>query len=211
VDSHYQRHIDCVVIVKGLFLARECMRFVLAKYQFSRVMDIGSGEGLHAEAFRRHGKTVVTVDNSKHWGTPDIFGNFTAVGYQKDIDLFWCSHVLEHQRNPGDFLDVLCSVAKEDAIVAITVPPAKHNIVGGHVTLWNAGLLLYNMVLAGFDCREAHVKTHEYNISVVVKKKKIKELPELHMDSGDIEKLAPYFPLPVKQNFDGDIKEVNWK
>jgi len=197
--------------VKGLFLARECMQFVLTKYQFSRVMDIGSGEGLHAEVFRRHGKTVVTVDKSTHWGKPDILGDFTAVGYQKDIDLFWCSHVLEHQRNPGDFLDVLSYIAPEGALVAITVPPAKHNIVGGHVSIWNAGLLLYHMVLAGFDCKDAHVKEHEYNISVVVKKKKIENLPELRMDSGDIEKLAAYFPLPVSQEFDGNIKELNWK
>lgn len=197
--------------MKGLFLARECMQFVLTKYQFSRVMDIGSGEGLHAEVFRQHGKEVVTVDRSTHWGTPDILGDFTAVGYQKDIDLFWCSHVLEHQRNPGDFLDVLAYIAPEGSLIAVTVPPAKHNIVGGHVTLWNAGLLLYNMVLAGFDCKDAHVKKHEYNISVVVRKKKIEQLPNLHMDVGDIEKLAPYFPMPVGQEFDGDIKEINWK
>lgn len=201
--------------MKGLFLARHAMQFVLDKYPFESVLDIGSGEGLHAEVFRKHGKRVVTLDSNTHWGKPDILADFTEGSHEimnhGPFDLWWCSHVLEHQCNPGVFLDVLFNRMHENDILAITVPPAKHEIVGGHVTIWNAGLLLYNLILARFDCSKAHVKQHEYNISVVMRKKSIDKLPDLVMDSGDIEKLAPYFPMPVKQGFNGLIKEVNWK
>ena len=92
----------------------------------------------------------------------------------------------------------------------ISVPPLRHNIVGGHVSLWNAGLLLYNLILAGFDCSEASVKQYGYDISVVVQKKEA-ILPELNYDHGDIEVLAKFFPMKVKQGFHGQLDEINWK
>lgn len=196
--------------MKGVFLAEECLRFVVDNYKFSTVLDIGSGQGLHANRFRECGKKVVTLDRGTHWGTPDIQGDVLTIDKQPDIDLFWCSHVLEHQRNVGQFLDRLHYIANEGSLIAITIPPAKHQIVGGHVSIWNAGLLLYNLVLSGFDCKQAHVKQYGYNISVVVRKKTI-QLPELHMDAGDIDKLSAFFPMPVTQGFNGDIKNINWE
>ena len=89
------------------------------------------------------------------------------------------------------------------------MPPMKDAIVGGHVSLWNAGMLIYRLVLAGFDCRQAAVKTYGYNISVVVRKR-VAHLPELAMDAGDIERLAQFFPMPVAQDFDGRISQLNW-
>ena len=91
-----------------------------------------------------------------------------------------------------------------------SVPPLKHQIVGGHVSLWNAGLLLYRLILAGFDCSNAAVKSYGYNISVVVRRRNI-QLPKLIRDSGDIAQLSAYFPKPVNHGFDGRIDELNWK
>lgn len=64
----------------------------------------------------------------------------------------------------------------------------KQEIVGAHVSLWNPGLLLLRLVLAGFDCSEASVLVYGYDISVVLKKKTIKEsdLAELSHDRGDL-------------------------
>ena len=80
------------------------------------------------------------------------------------------------------------------------------------MSIWNAGLLLYNLILAGFDCSDAAVATYHYNISVVVKKKTIEQLPELHYDNGDIDLLKPYFPkgLDIKEGFNGIILRHNW-
>ena len=94
-------------------------------------------------------------------------------------------------------------------MLAITVPPAMHQIVGGHLSVWNAGLLLYHLILAGFDCRNAHVCQYGYNISVILRKRLI-ELPALHYDSGDINRLAQFLPDGLSEGFNGDIRKLNW-
>lgn len=166
------------------------------------VLDIGSGSGYHARRFREAGRTVTTLDHSTHLGKPDVLGDFlqTTVG---KFDLIWASHVLEHQRNPGLFLEKVRDCCIPGGYIAITVPPAKHEIVGGHVTLWNAGLLAYNMVLAGINCRKANIWSYGYNISCVVRYHGPITLPELVMDAGDLEKLQDYFPRRLTQNTNG--------
>jgi len=128
---------------------------------------------------------------------------------QGEYDGIWCCHVLEHQRNAGLFLDKIRDELVDNGLLAVTVPPAKHNLVGGHVTIWNAALLLYNLVLSGFDCSEARVGHYGYNISVLVRKKAV-ELPPLKMDRGDIKTLAHLFPMTTYQNMDGQLKNINW-
>lgn len=174
--------------------------------EFSTVLDIGAGDGCHAAFFRELGKEVHTCDIKP---PADYLGKYTSTVLSQKYDLIWCSHTLEHQPNVQTFLKKVRIDLKEGGYFAVTVPPLKHEIVGGHVSLWNAGLLLYNLVLAGFDCSKAMVKTYGYNISVIVKHTPI-NLPELKMDFGDIETLAPYFPMPVKNGFDGRIEELNW-
>ena len=166
--------------------------------EFSSVLDIGSGGGSHATHFRDLNKYVTTVSLEP---PADFVGDYMLAEFGKH-GLVWASHVLEHQLNPNLFLK---KCFKEcGRYFCVTVPPLKHEIVGGHVSLWNAGLLLYNMVLAGWDCADAKVMTEGYNISVLVEKKKA-ELPTLRMDSGDIELLAEFFPMDVQQGFDGRI------
>lgn len=193
-----------------MILAKEALELLISKYQFKTVLDIGSGPGYHAEIFRKHGKEVVTIDlNSEYGVKPAILANYINYKFAEPFDLIWCSHVLEHQLNVNLFLRKIWKDLHLNGIFAITVPPMKPEIVGGHVTIWNAGLLLYNLILAGFDCSNCMVKKYEYNISVIGRKKYAK-LPKLRMDLGDIEKLAPFFPLPVEQDFNGNIIELNW-
>ncbi len=178
----------------------------LATMEFQTVLDIGSGDGTHAEAFRILGKDVTTISLVE---PADIIGDYTTRYLGAKYDCIWASHVLEHQTNVDDFLDSCWLDLEDNGILAVTVPPYKPNIVGGHVTVWNAGLLLYNLILAGFDCSEAMVKTYGYNISVIVRKKLARH-QNLAMGKGDIEKLAHLFPMEVKQGFNGNIDEVNW-
>lgn len=178
------------------------------------VLDIGSGDGSHARYMRDHGKNVIAVSLEP---PADWVGDYLTGECLKKFDAIWACHVLEHQPNPGLFLKKCFSDLKDGGVLAITVPPAKHNIVGGHVTLWNAGLLLYNMILAGFDCREARVSRNypaveggtPYNISVIVKKREA-VLPTLRMDTGDIEALAKFFPFPAEHGFNGSLPAINW-
>ena len=94
-------------------------------------------------------------------------------------------------------------------MIAITVPPLKHQIVGGHVSLWNVGLLLYRLILVGLDCSAARYGTYGYNIGVVLNKKSI-TLPQLKYDNGDIETLRDYFPVSVNQGFNGQLPNNKW-
>lgn len=170
---------------------------------FHSVLDVGSSED-HANIFRYADKEVITL-NLYH---ADIIGDYCITDVPQ-VDCIWASHVLEHCPSPGLFLQKCLYDLKNNGILAITVPPMKNEVVGGHLTLWNAGTLLYNMIIAGFDCSQASVKTYGYNISVIVRKK-LAKLPKLNMDFGDIEKLARFFPFPAEHGFDGRISEVNW-
>lgn len=184
-------------------------------YEFKTILDVGSGPGKHSELFKQRGKQVTACDigispNYEHGIA--IEGDYMKLNFGEGFDAIWCCHVLEHQRNVGFFLEKLFDDLKEEGVLAITVPPKKSSIVGGHLTLWNAGLLLYNLILAGFDCADASVASYGYNVSVIVRKRAIKDFPTICYDKGDIEVLAPYFPsvLHVHQLFDGDIRSVNW-
>jgi SAM-dependent methyltransferase len=179
-----------------------------------RVLDIGSGNGAHAAALRATGRDVTAISLQP---PADLIGDYLALEVPGPFDAIWASHVLEHQPNPGMFLWRCHGDLRDGGVLAVTVPPPKHEIVGGHMTLWNAGLLLYHLVVAGFDCREARVSgvyadapgETPYNLSVIVRKVPA-ALPPLAFDSGDIERLAKFFPLPVRHGFDGRLAPVNW-
>jgi 2-dehydro-3-deoxyphosphooctonate aldolase (KDO 8-P synthase) len=186
---------------------------------FKNVLDIGAGALEHTEVFLNNGKTVDICDygNSIYYDNRlknienkirnKYIGDFNNIHFENTYDAIWCCHILEHQLNVGLFLKKIHSLLKEDGYLSIIVPPRKPFIVGGHVSIWNAGLILYNLILAGFDCsKECYIKQYDYNIGIIIKKKTIKELPKnLSMDKGDIELLSKYFPFKVKHNFNGDI------
>lgn len=168
------------------------------------LLDVGCGtEQTHAKLFDTLDNVTVTtcdiVDGV------DLQGKFTSMDIEDEAyDAIWCAHVLEHQENVGEFLKKIHHSLSEDGLLCITVPPLKHNIVGGHLTLWNTGLLYYNLILAGFDCSKAIHKKYNYNISIIVRKKSITDFPNLFYDCGDIELLSKYFPFKAKQGFDGN-------
>ena len=187
----------------------EAARKLVKDYSFNTLLDIGSGPKSAAYSlFTDNGKTVTRQDINPDY-QPDLLGDFNNLAIVDQYDCVWCSHVLEHQLNVNHFLTKIFHTLKEGGVLAITVPPRKDEIVGGHVTLWNAGLLLYNLILAGFDCKNAAVKSYGYNISVIVEKKTA-ILPNLNYDTGDINALNEFFPLGVFEGFDGNIQEINW-
>ena len=187
----------------------EAARKLVKDYSFNTLLDIGSGPKSAAYSlFTDNGKTVTRQDINPDY-QPDLLGDFNNLATDKLYDCIWCSHVLEHQLNVNHFLTKIFHTLKEGGVLAITVPPRKDEIVGGHVNLWNAGLLLYNLILAGFDCKNAAVKSYGYNISVIVEKKTA-ILPNLNYDTGDINALNEFFPLGVFEGFDGNIQELNW-
>ena len=180
----------------------------------ANVLDVGSGPNeYHAKVMRIDGHTVHTCD---FHDAATYKGNFNEIEIPKKYDGVWSAHCLEHQLNVNFYLGKVSDVCKDGGLICVTVPPLKHTIVGGHTTLWNAGLVLYNMVLAGLDCSQAMVNSYGYNISVIVKKKTF-DMPELKFIGTDLGVLRPYFPSELpwvgskgRPKFDGQIKELNW-
>jgi 2-polyprenyl-3-methyl-5-hydroxy-6-metoxy-1,4-benzoquinol methylase len=191
--------------------------YLLNFCEFKSVLDVGSGAGEQALQFAKRDKAVHCVD----FGVSIYFqestakaeletlgnvrwtvGNFNEMAPTETYDLVWCSHILEHQPDANRFIRHCLSYLSDYGWLAITVPPLKHRIVGGHVSLWNAGLLLYQIVMAGNDCSQAIVMNYDYNITVLVRKRPI-ELPPLDFDAGDIGRLKPYMPEGCDEGFDG--------
>ena len=174
---------------------------VLETYNITTVLDVGGGSGHDKAAFEAKGKQVDIVD--LNGGT--YTGDYNRLFIPKQYSMVWCSHCLEHQLNVHTFLQKLISNVEPDGVLAIIVPPLKHQVVGGHLSLWNVGLLMYRLILAGLDCSEARGVLEGYNVCVAVQNKPAK-LPELAYDKGDIEKLAHLFPFDIDgDNFNGDI------
>jgi SAM-dependent methyltransferase len=196
--------------------AGAALSFMLEQSEVGSVLDVGAGGGEHALEFSRAGKRVDCVDlgrsiyydNSKIFRSGDVeairfvMGDFFDFTADHTYDLVWCSHVLEHQSDANAFLKRCLGLVTEGKWLAITVPPLKHSVVGGHVSLWNAGLLLYQLVIGGNDCSDAIVMNYNYNISVLVRRRPI-SLPELDYDAGDIDRLSSYFPRGCQEGFDG--------
>ena len=176
----------------------------------SRILDVGAGpdgDGF-GQLARDEGHQYVPLDvhTGENWET------HLRRSHYKAYDGLWMSHSLEHMLNTQTALKNIRQVMKGEGWIGITVPPRKDEIVGGHVSLWNAGLLLYRLILAGFDCSEASVKTYGYNCSVILRRRWI-PTPPLNYDRGDIEKLEPYWPngLDCRHGFNGMIREHNWR
>lgn len=192
----------------------EALDLLLKSADVSSVLDIGSGSGQHAIIMRENGKRVVTNSLKE---PANVVGDYLLHDFKQRFSAIWASHVLEHQPNVHLFLKKCFADLAEDGILAVTVPPLKHEVVGGHLNLFNSGTLLYNLILAGFDCRNARVSPCyvggpldvPYNLSVLVRKKKA-ILPALAMDHGDIERLAEFFPMAVCQGFNGQTVSVRW-
>lgn len=191
---------------------------LIDSYEFRTVLDVGSGGGDHARLLRHIGKEVVTVDLHRD---ADIRADFMDAVIDRTFDVVWCSHVLEHQRNPGAFLEKLRGCLAPDGVLAISVPThPPDRMVAGHVSSWNAWLLCYNLVLAGFDCAEArYVSTVDLSLIVRNRPAQAGDIGTGAGSGADLDPadgadpfaaIAPFFPFPVSQGATAPLEEMNW-
>lgn len=177
------------------------------------VLDVGSGGGEHASAFAEIGAKVTCIDfgtsvyavrAQKRDDTVVINVDFSVWETSKTYQLVWASHVLEHQRNIGLFLDKLIKCCEPGGFIAITVPIPHRRLWGGHLSLWSPGLLAYSIVLCGIDLSGANIMYGYREISIVFSPKKV-VLPSLTFDSGDLDKLRHLLPYGFRENADAWI------
>ena len=174
------------------------------------ILDVGSGGGHHASAFAAKGGQVTCIDfgtsvyaqeKGHAPGIELVEVDFLHWQSPKTFDLVWASHVLEHQRNPGQFIDKLISLCAPKGHVAIIVPTPHRRLWGGHLTLWTPGLLAYNIVMAGIDLSDC-VLEYGYRETWLVFQPSRFKMPDITYDKGDINLLSPFFPKNFKEDAD---------
>lgn len=176
---------------------------------FSSVLDIGGGSGEHTRFLRLFGKEAYSIDS--HDSSADYKGDFLTYDFKRKFDAVFCSHVLEHQRNIGNFIEKMYDVLADDGILAIAVPVhPRQRMVSGHISNWNAGLLIYNLVLGGFNCREASL-IQQADLNLVVRKKPAQG-SDIHTPAAwdYVDTLAQYFPFPVTTGSNAEMTEIQW-
>jgi SAM-dependent methyltransferase len=140
------------------------------------VLDVGTGGGKHAFTFLAHGCSVTGLDvtppqithkNYEHIERPYELSNLG----DRQFDMIWCSHVLEHIPNIQHFLLFLRHHLKPGGWLFIAVPSSRQNRFHiGHCTLWTPAHLVYNLICAGWDCRQANWYTEYLSIALCVER-----------------------------------------
>lgn len=193
-------------------------------YAFDDVLDLGAGDGFAARHFAARGRRVTATgfDMASYLVEPlpaavDVRENVDACDLacfpDAAFDAVWCSHVLEHVTDVGRALAAVRRVLRPGGRLFIVVPEYAPYVVGGHVAPgWNLGILMYVLILAGFDVRQGAMINHCWHVAAFVARGEPPERPLRH-DAGDIERLADLFPpgIDARQGFDGDLLHVNWR
>ena len=135
--------------------------------KFKTCLDIGSGEGVHTSIFRHAGLEVFQVD--KYSNTAEYKVDFIEHEFDRKFDVIFCSHVIEHQRNVGDFLDRIYDVLSDDGVLIISAPKEDRNLIEGHLNSFIFPLFLQQMIHAGFDCKNGKFLSTIENSFIVSK------------------------------------------
>ena len=179
-----------------------------------RVLDVGVGHGHHAMAFMSQGSFVTGLDVKPspldHPLYDHIEGAIELVKIEHKYDMIWCSHTLEHIPNVQMFLIKLQSLLKDDGWLYIAVPTdLQDRLHVGHLTLWTPAHLAYNLVCAGWDCKEALWYTEYLTIGMCVQKKEVIDLSWRTSMPSEQGHLNLYMPRGIKHN-DGAWWGNNW-
>ena len=186
---------------KRIILAQKALYkfiFECKKNKIEKILDIGAGKvKIHTNIMKKAELNVFTCDYSTN---SDYSGDFNEINFEnEEFDGIWCSHTLEHQLNTNLFLKKINKITKNNGIICITVPPFKKRMVNNHFSLWTGDLLLYNLILAGFDCKNAICFSYGYNISVFFRKTLI-DLELKHYSQRKLKVVKKYFPIKGELN-----------
>lgn len=179
---------------------------VLRDECFETVLDVGSGAGEHARFFQLFGKKVSTCNL---FSPADWVGDFLEAPIEGPFDLIWCSHMLEHQRNPGLVLDKMRRLLRPDGILVLCLPhhpPAR--LVPGHLSTWSLALACQHLVYAGFDCRNISAFS-SYELSLIVRKSV--DGPKATAIEPSWEEVKKYLPQCLEPGAEAQPSLLNWE
>ena len=178
------------------------------------VLDVGVGKGKHAYSFLAQGCQVTGVDVQPpplehplydHIGEP-----FEVAKIDRKYDLIWCSHTLEHVPNVQMFLLKMASLLNDGGWLYIAVPTDNQKRFHvGHLTLWNPMILIYNLICAGYCCRDALWYTEYCTIGLCIQKKEEIDLSWRTGMPDELPGLNQFMPGYVR-NENGSWLANNW-
>lgn len=151
------------------------IEYLLSKKKFKKgfkVLDIGGALGAHCKIMRNFGLLVDSID--KYEKKAEFIGDFNKYKFKTQYDMIYCSHVIEHQRNQGIFLDKIYDLLNEDGDLVISGPkhPAER-FVEGHISTTILPVFLQLLIYAGFDCKKGKMMSlGGVENSFIVKKSK---------------------------------------
>jgi hypothetical protein len=214
------------IFQENLYYSHHGLAKLLTKYRFDTILEIGSATGTAARALAFAGKTVHTCEILPVFDS-DFSGDYLDLRLSGGpVEAIWCSHVLEHQRHVGHFLEKMHDDLREEGVLALTVPSALSPLLIGHCNIFTPMHLIYNLVLAGFDCADANILTYDGQFSILLRKRS-NGIPRISFASthfefdteslGHVPNLVRFFPTEVQDQLQkngncmwGEVEAINW-
>ena len=138
--------------------------------RYKTAIDIGSGAGIQTEILRAAGLEVFQLD--KYSDKAEYKVDFISHNFDQKFDIVYCSHVIEHQRNVGNFLDKIFDVMSDDGLLLISAPkhPAE-DLINGHLNCFYSSYFIQQLIHAGFDLKNGKYLScaHIENAAIVSK------------------------------------------
>jgi SAM-dependent methyltransferase len=187
------------VISRDVWYASFALMTLLRCYEFSTVLDIGSARGVVGDILTTVGKQTTSVEIMDGYPAPDYRADYLEIKFDKKFDVIWCSHVLEHQRNIGVFLEKCLNDLNEGGVLVVTVP-LEHTNIGltmGHCNYFSLWSLCYQLASVGFDIKKSAVAAYYGNLTVIAKK------PVERIQK--ISSFAPYPPFALSEEDAADF------
>lgn len=173
----------------------------LLEKDITSVLIVGVHTGKEAQVFIDAGKQVTGIDILPPYrkGYTHVRGKFEELTLPQ-VDCALSSHTLEHMENVGVVIKKYQEVVKPGGWLGLVVPGYSQDLFHvGHYTLWSPALLLYNLVVNGWDCREAQYYTtqNKKHIGILVPNNKI-QLNEKEKGFDVWEEVKQYLPVEFR-------------
>lgn len=203
------RHFD---LGKPLAGRDDVTRYFADRYAAASVLDVGCGSGPVWSIFVARDIAVTGIDlvpaslvRPEVDGRPVTYieGDFLQGRLSRRYDAVYSSHTIEHAPDTERFLTRFFECLVPGGVFCLIWPPPKPAIVSGHVHVFNMGLMLYNLVRLGVDCRHVEMVRSGYCLAIMGTYKTF-AVPELTHNEGDLDALGSFFPFGAYQGFDGD-------
>ncbi len=111
------------------------------------IVDLGCGGGQMLAALCRFARSGVGVDLSansiafaeKHYPRQTFFaeGLSDFARRKRRFDFVFSSELLEHLRDPAEFMETICAITRPGGIVYLSAPDAGHRAVPANLAQWS--------------------------------------------------------------------------